>query len=262
MTHRRGFSLLELLVALGIMSVLIALLIPSLAGLSNASRATKCLANMRAVQTAHFTYATDHEGRFVDAGLSHGALLDESVAWITTLEAYIDGSTLVLQSPLDESPHWPVSMGGEGKPVEGTTDRFRRTTYGVNNYLTSFSPGQRYERLSQVANPRSTVHFLFMVETGAFAGADHVHVENWWISDSLPDAPPALADDHVKLHAVRGDPIESFEFASRGWQSESNYGFLDGHAETLAFSTVYRTFEHNRFDPMSVARSVLFGDSQ
>ena len=71
--------------------------------------------------------------------------------------------------------------------------------------------------------------------------ADHVHVENWWVNDALPDAPPILASNQVETNIVGG--VESTNSAT------SNYGFIDGHVETLPFNKVYVRPGNNRFDP-------------
>ena len=213
-----------------------------------AAMRTTCLSQLRALGQSHATYMTDHRGRFIDAGLPHGNLGDKEAAWITTLRAYYDDE-LVLKSPLDTSSHWAVENGGDGVPVAGTDDQYRQSSYGLNNYLTQYSPiwleeGWRHDRLSSVNNPAATVHWLIMVyeepETalpggGGYPGADHVHVEEWAVN------PPVIAATQMQTNAVRGPK------ASLG--SVSNYGFLDGHVDTLRFGEVYHDEQSNRFDP-------------
>jgi len=164
-------------------------------------------------------------------GGSHG---DEDVAWITTLR---DGynADLVARSPLDRSPHWPTERDGAGVPVPPSTDQFRRTSYGVNNYLTSIAPGRAFRSLSKVPSPGVTVHFLTMTWSGTFAGADHPHVENW-VTPSLPGTSPQRAAQHVQLNTVRGAATPTYD-------DVTNWGFLDGHAEALPFEKVYRVNE-------------------
>lgn len=245
----RGFSLIELLVAMAIVAVLIGLLFPTIGALRQRGRVVHDLNNMRQLAIAHVAYMSDHDTSLIDAGLPHGAPQDESVAWINTLSPYLDGSTDVIQSPLDQSPHWPGTDGGRGVPLPGTDDRFRRTSYGINNYLTQFAPDDPFRRLDSVRAPARTVHFLPMAWTGEFAGADHVHVENWWIGEQFPDAPPTLADDMVAINAVAGNAIETPDQASEGWLSRATYTFLDGHVETVPFVEMFRTPDINRFDP-------------
>lgn len=245
MRARTAFTLLELLIVIGIVLLLMGLVVVGLGHTTTKARATKCLSNLRQLQQAHFTYMIDHNGRFIQVGLPHGNLPNEEVAWINTLREYYQLDDAVV-SPLDASPHWPASRDGENVPVPGTTDRFRQTSYGCNNYLTQYSPApDQYgdlarltDRLSEVKHPSSTIHFLVMVFTdqNGFCGADHVHVENW----SGPD-PAGQAAGHVQTNAVRGP--------ERHWEGVSNYGFLDGHVETLTFAQTYLDTETNRYDP-------------
>ena len=60
---RRGFSLVELLVVIGIIAILLALLFPTFAKVREQSRRTKCLANLRSIGQAMFMYANGHRDR-------------------------------------------------------------------------------------------------------------------------------------------------------------------------------------------------------
>jgi prepilin-type N-terminal cleavage/methylation domain-containing protein len=56
----RAFTLIELLVVIAVIAVLIAILLPSLSGARRSARATKCLAQVRSLQIAHYAYLNDH----------------------------------------------------------------------------------------------------------------------------------------------------------------------------------------------------------
>ncbi len=62
-TSARGFTLIELLVVIVIISVLAALLLPSLAAAKQAGRKAVCLANLRQIGIAIHSYAAESDGR-------------------------------------------------------------------------------------------------------------------------------------------------------------------------------------------------------
>ena len=64
---RRAFTLLELLVVIGIIALLLSLLLPALARGREAARATMCRSNLRQVHQALMLYAQENEG-FVPIG--------------------------------------------------------------------------------------------------------------------------------------------------------------------------------------------------
>lgn len=239
---RRAFTLVELLVVIGIIAALIALLLPALRAARLQANAAACLSNVRNLQVAQWMYAVDNDGHLVQAGFSHGgAGGNEQIAWFATLQPY-NQTALVARCPSDASPHWDA-----GSPVPQSGGHVRRTSYGINNFLdrdlcpwgpgfTPPPPGGLYVKIHKVRRPTATVQFAEVTWTGPFAGTDHLHVENWGGS-----FPPSSAARHVQIDA-HGGP-------TRSWESRATYGFLDGHAEVLRFRDVFSSPVRNRFDP-------------
>ena len=60
----RAFTLVELLVVIGIIAALIGILLPVLSGVSARGRDIKCQSNIRQIVTALITYAQEHKGSY------------------------------------------------------------------------------------------------------------------------------------------------------------------------------------------------------
>ncbi len=67
-THRGGFTLVELLVVIGIIAVLISILLPALNRARESANSTKCLSNLKQIGTAMHFYANQNKGVIVPAG--------------------------------------------------------------------------------------------------------------------------------------------------------------------------------------------------
>jgi len=249
--NRHGFTVTELLVVVALVALLVSMLLVASRGLRSASLVTADLASMRSLQAAQLAYAVDHGGALADARLPHGSGGgNPALSFVTTIAGYAD-HPLAFRSPLDRSPHWPVETGGEGVALAGSSGGFRRTSYGINTFLSrqyspwaAIDPSRMTDRLGRVPAPADTVHCLHMAPTGAYAGSDHPHVEGW---GDLPSAPLA-ASAQVGI-GVAGGPDRSVE-------SRANWSFLDGHVATHRFVGVYVNPDTNRFDPFAAS---LFG---
>ena len=63
-----AFTLVELLVVIGIIAALIGILLPAMAGARNAARTVQCLSNIRQVGAAFTMFANDHGGHLPQIG--------------------------------------------------------------------------------------------------------------------------------------------------------------------------------------------------
>jgi prepilin-type N-terminal cleavage/methylation domain-containing protein len=88
---RTAFTLVEVLVTLGVIAVLIALLLPSLASVNESARRVVCQSNLRQIGTGVLMYADDNHGFLIPSvfltGVDGVALLQELPQEMITLRA-------------------------------------------------------------------------------------------------------------------------------------------------------------------------------
>lgn len=97
MKLKNGFTMIELLVVVGLMVILVSLLQPSLVRMLDNAQALKCMNVHRMIQTAHTYYMDDNEHHMVSLGLRGNPGPDALMPtnWVTwwpdSLRSYLDG---------------------------------------------------------------------------------------------------------------------------------------------------------------------------
>lgn len=66
MDRRQGFTLFELMIVIGIILILVAMFLPTLRLARQQAQRATCASNIRQVTQALVSYATDHDGAFLD----------------------------------------------------------------------------------------------------------------------------------------------------------------------------------------------------
>lgn len=232
--RRRAFTLVEVLVVAAILALLLAIMLPSLGRARAQARRTLCMANLRSLALAQATYAAGHQDRLVFAGEgSH----DVQGSWIGLLEREA-AHALVRRCPADASPHFETPYVDPPAP-----EVYRMTSYGINNYASpthvplGVTP---IAKVTQLRRPASVVQFVELAEAGEYAVADHVHVQSFF-SPLMPQQTLNRIARQMPIGRHGGRPLE--------WDGVLNYGFFDGHAESLPIRAVYRDPDWNRFNP-------------
>lgn len=175
---RRAFTLIEVLVVLGVVALLSGLLLPALAGARGSARATQCLSNLRQLAIAWTSYA----GAYADRAMPLAAweapdLVDgQQVFWWGThgtLDTPPDHARGFIAPFLDASLarasvfECPAQPWGTYR-AQGPGARWITSTYGYNGYYLSPSrtPGwgaaisrRPWRRLSEIARPSDLLVF-------------------------------------------------------------------------------------------------------
>jgi len=81
--RKRAFTLVELLVVIGIIALLISILLPSLSKARESANRTACLSNIKQITLAFIMYTTENKGYFPFCALNANPQLPEDFVWWT-----------------------------------------------------------------------------------------------------------------------------------------------------------------------------------
>jgi prepilin-type processing-associated H-X9-DG protein len=208
-----GFTVVELLVVIGVIATLLAILLPVLASARETARTNVCTGQARQLIVAMTTFAKDHKGQLP----SNRALTSatEHVTWRSRFlsEGYMDSAKAFI------CPSHPSNPFGGPLSEQGNIDRQTTcvgdtaSSYAVNGHIlwrnktTSFTSDR-----ADVAIDRPS-HTALIVESAG----------------GVPDM--RVIDEIVALD-FNGRGFYGFWHAGKG-----TYSFYDGHVETIGFLT-------------------------
>ncbi len=112
-----AWTLMEMLVAIVIIVILAALVIPALSSALERGKAAKCMANMRSIGVAVAAYASENDGRFPRGGWGDGGnswsppvTPGATLGWLVDIWSYIGKSRDIFVCPAaEQSPTGQVS---------------------------------------------------------------------------------------------------------------------------------------------------------
>jgi len=241
---RVGFTLVELLVVIGIIAALIAMLLPTLSRAREAAKTTLCLSNLRQMMLAVSYYANDNEGSAVpytwtnnstspilpsdiyglnpstglpynDAYVSDTILLGRyTYPWdITTKASYVPSKSIWV-CPNDIRP--PIN------------NKLSYVSYALNTAVFPLIDGptnsKNFFKLSKIHCPSLMVGFID-------SSTERFH----------PGYTPKTTFYGNRLgvyaNSSFGVPGSRYDYAVRHGKFGTNVGFMDGHAVTMLSST-------------------------
>jgi prepilin-type processing-associated H-X9-DG protein len=226
-----AFTLVEILVVIGIVALLLGILVPTVSKARESSRTTACLSNLRQLTAAAYNYAADHNNYIIPVGNS--AAGGSSYWWCNIL---VDGKYI----PAPSDPGAGPQMGGVFFCPSGYQDE-PPTISILPTSRADETGAMRLRRLSTVSGISVDVWY-------GINGEDPLTTNP--MTRGTPCRRLQHAVDRMTPMSVVKQPAEMVLFfdgilynqtvinanrvnARHGHKTQTNIGFFDGHAETF-----------------------------
>ena len=261
----RAFTLVELLVVIGIIAILISLLMPALGKVRNQALAISCANNMRQIYQIALMFSVDHKGHLPSPGVPNEPADNPEVQkhrfWASPDWGRADLSAGVLYNynkSKGSNQELVMCPGDNGESTEGGGPKVsgwdRNISYSFNaqtNDITdrlrggaSFAPPG--VRINTVARGTERIYIFEEIAPNdawclmydKFDGADfNMRIGQMWRGHDLPSGRHA---GQKFLNGMRDTTLNSPEWFKWAKVGKGNFVFFDGHVETLSPYDLYK----------------------
>jgi len=245
-----GFTLVELLVVIGIIALLISILMPALNRAREQANATKCLSNIRQVGMALYMYANDNKGAYPFGARGDVVAMEDWIWWQ-------DGNPRGPNTTVDQSPIAKYIGNFSAELLRCPSDNMEthKAMFPGGPYNYSYTMNEFFES-NPMRSPAAWPQFGGrLVKLGALKNASNkvllAEEDEQWINDGLFAAPaisnrpgvvPAMGSDMLSVRHdskrqtpdLQGYDALMSQAPQANRQRRGNAAFADGHAEYIS----------------------------
>ncbi len=243
-TRRRksGFTLVELLVVIGIISVLIAILLPALSRARAQAKTVACLSNLRQLYYAFALYVNDNKGKtpWYPGFLAGNAQLPYD--WIELFRPDYANIDELRFCPAADSSTTPADSGPGAYAGSATTAwlaDFGGTpfagSYCYNGYCFRDNPANALNFQTAWGIPLTELFNLPEMDSDRIP----VFLDGMWFGAWPRSTDPAPADVNAGAIGPATGPHMGRICIARHPVDRTNAAFLDGHAETIVLRDLW-----------------------
>ena len=237
-TNRRkanGFTLVELLVVIGIIALLIAILLPALSRARKVANTTKCLSQLRQLAMGWQMYALAHQGRGIPYDENLGLWMGQMDTWLPDIDAHRICPEAFAPSQLSSSSGGIGSCWGPNANTVFLVNRMG--SYSINGWLYDYDgPGTNRSLWPNLFPETEYYDYPVPVPSQVPLFCDGIWTDAW--PDDIDTAPPTV---HPSSY---GNVPEMWRVCMARHSGGINVAFVDGHAATVACQQLWTLSWH------------------